>query len=251
MVFKRIIPSLLLSKNRLVKGKRFKNYRDAGKPNTTVRAFNYQGADEIILLDIDSSKINSFPDIDTIKIVAKECFVPLCVGGGIRNVDIANQIFDSGADKICLNTVAIENPNLIESLAKKYGSQAIVVSIDLLEDELGNYSVFDHRTNNKIKGLKPMEWIKRSISLGAGELKLTSVALEGSKKGFDFELLNKYRGLIDIPIIFEGGGGSLTDIEIAIKSNIEGIALGSMLIFSDYNLVKIQQHMKSKRLNIR
>ncbi len=251
MLYQRLIPSLLLKDNRLVKGVRYRDYRDAGNPATTAKAHNHQGADELILLDIDASKENRGPDIDVIRLVAEQCFMPLCVGGGIRSLADATQCMKAGADKLCLTTTALDNPELITRLAHHFGSQAVVVSIDISRNGNGHAMVYDHRNGTIVMGLDPLEWAKKAVSLGAGEIRIMSVDREGSLQGYDLEIFKIIREAVDVPIILEGGAGTLDHLESAYKNGVDGVAVGAMLVFSDANLVKIKHHMVSHNCNIR
>ncbi len=250
-MYQRIIPSLLIKGNRLVKGTRFGSFRDAGNPRTTARAYNNQSADELLVLDISASKKQRMPDIEQIRSIADECFVPLTVGGGIRSVDDALACLDSGADKVCLNTAAIDNPTLIQKLAHKLGSQAIVVSIDLVKKADGKYGLYDHRKKAIIEDKDPLLWVTRCVEQGAGEIRLMNVEREGTLRGFDLEAYRSIREMVDIPIVVEGGAGELTDLEAAINLGVNGVGIGAMLVFSDANLVKIRQYLLSRSANVR
>ena len=250
MLYQRLIPTLLLKDKRLVKGKQYSNFRDAGNPKTTARVHNCQGADELMVLDIDASKENRPPDYQTIAAIAEECFMPLCVGGGITSVEVAHECMQAGADKLCLTVTALDNPNCIMELAHRFGSQAVVVGIDLVT-EAGLVKVFNHRTHDVVNSLDPWSWIREVVKLGAGEIRLMSVDREGSLIGYDFSLYEKARSLIDVPIILEGGAGSLDHLQAAFEAGVDGVATGAMLIFSDANLVKIKQHMITQGCRLR
>jgi cyclase len=250
-MYQRIIPSLLIKGNRLVKGIRFGSFRDAGNPRTTARAYSNQSADELLVLDISASKKQRMPDIEQIRLIADECFVPLTVGGGIRSVDDALACLDSGADKVCLNTAAIDNPTLIQELAHKLGSQAIVVSIDLVKKTDGSFGLYDHRCNKMVLAKDPLLWAAKCAEWGAGEIRIMNVEREGTLRGFDLEAYRSIRERVDIPIVVEGGAGELTDLEAAINLGVNGVAIGAMLVFSDANLVKIRQYLLSRSANVR
>ncbi len=249
-MYQRLIPSILIQGNRLVKGKFFDNHKDAGSPRTTARAHNHQGADELLVSDIKASKFNIPPNFEILKEIAKEVFMPLTFFGGISSVQLARKCMDIGADKIGLNTTAIDNPNLINSLARQFGSQAVVLGLDIIKID-NNYFVYDHRSKKAIQDLEPLIWAKQAIDLGCGEIRIMSVDKEGSQNGFDFNIFNKMRKIANIPIILEGGAGGLDDLEEAYDNGVNGIALGSQLVFSDSNLIKIKKHLKTKNKNIR
>ena len=251
MLFQRLIPSLLLKSGRLVKGVRYQGFRDAGNPRTTARAHNHQGADELIVVDIDASKNNCGPDVKTISTIAEECFMPLCVGGGIRDMVSAHACMEAGADKLCLTTSAMDSPKLIAELAHRFGSQAIVVGIDVAYDETGTARLFDHRSGRIITNLDLWKYVEHVVKLGAGEIRLMAVDREGTLLGYDMSLFARIKELVDIPIILEGGAGSLHHLQEAFEAGVDGIASGAMLVFSDAKLVKIKKHMITNRCNIR
>lgn len=247
----RLIPSILIHEKRLVKGKRFSGYRDAGAPATTARAYNAQGADELIVCDIDASKSNVGPDFDTLRKVADECFMPLTIFGGINSLDRAEKCMSSGADKIGLTSAAIDDPGLIGVLAHRYGAQAVVLGVDVMQDDAGLYGIFDHRSQ-KILSKKPFQdWVREAVDRGVGEVRITAVDREGMMCGYDIAAYEMLRESIAVPIILDGGCGSLEHIEQACHAGATSLALGSMLVFSDANIVKIKQHMRTRNINFR
>lgn len=251
MLLQRIIPSMLLKKERIVKGVRYQGYRDAGSPKTTARAYNCQGADELLLLDIDSSRLKQEPDYKSIQSVAEECLIPLSVGGGIRTLAIAKKCVQMGADKLCLTTSVYEQPNFIAELAHHFGSQSIMVGIDVVRTVDGNLHLFDHRNHTLVPDLHPWHWMEQVVGLGAGEIRLMAVDREGGFSGFDLGLFLEARSIVDVPIILEGGAGSLYDLKQALVHGIDAIALGAMLVFRDANLVKIKSYLLSEGCAIR
>lgn len=249
-VKKRLIPSLLLKNGRLAKGVRFANWKDAGHPNTTARAHNAQGADELILLDIDASREGRGPDLDTISKVSRECFMPITVGGGISSLDVAQQCFAAGADKICLTTTALRNPNLITELAETFGRQAIMLGVDIFHDG-SDWHLFDFCAEQPILDRDWRDWLAEGVACGAGEVRLMSVNREGTRDGMDIELLKLARKLVDVPIILDGGAGTLDHLAEALHADGDGVGAGTMLIFSDNNLVKVKRYLASNGLNMR
>lgn len=251
-MYQRLIPSILIRNGRLVKGKQYGSYRDAGSPATTARAHNYQGADELIVADIDASRTQSEPDFATLKKVADECFMPLTIFGGINSPERATQCMDVGAEKIGLTTTAYDNPALIEILAHRYGSQAVVLGLDVIKDATGQWRLFDHRTGAVFhEKTNPFEWAKEAVERGCGEIRLMAVANEGMLGGLDCDLYRKLSDILNVPIILEGGCGSLEHFEQGYGMGVGAISVGAMLIFSDANLVKIKQHMRTRNINIR
>lgn len=249
MLTQRIIPSLLLRRGRLVKGVAFDSPRDAGNPATTARAYNAQTADELILLDIDASREDRGPDLDTVAAVASECLMPLTVGGGISNTDIATRCLTNGADKICVNTTAFDRPELISELATRFGSQAVVLGIDVIHD--GNrYQLFDHRHKRTVLDRNWLDWMSTAVSLGAGEIRLMVVGREGSRTGFDTEAYAA-AARYGLPVILEGGGGKLGDLAVAMAAGVSALALGTMLVFSDNNIVQLKRYLKNTGQEIR
>lgn len=251
-MYRRLIPSLLLHKGRLVKGRRFGTYKDAGAPATTARAHNAQGADELLVCDIDASKNGTHPDFDTLAKIADECFMPLTVFGAINSVERAEKCMATGADKIGLTTTALDNPALISELAMLYGAQAVVLGLDVIKDDNGVYRLFDYRTGlTTLEKSDPFTWAIEAVDRGCGEIRLMAVDREGTQSGFDLNLYSRLSKVVNVPIILEGGGGSLEHIQQAYESGVGAVSLGAMLVFSDANLVKIQQHMRSNGINMR
>jgi len=238
----RIIPSLLCRAGRLVKGSRYGGYRDAGNPATTARAHNAQGADELAVFDINASRDNRPPDLDTFRKIADEIQMPLTVGGGITDLDIARRCMDAGADKLCLTTTAMDNPPLITELAETFGSQAIVLGVDVTGDN-DDRALFDHRGHAAVAGKVWTDWMCEGVDRGAGEIRLMAVDREGTRRGFDTELYYTARRLVSVPVILEGGAGTVEDVSAAMAHGVDSVALATMLVFSDNNIVKIKRYL--------
>ncbi len=249
MLTQRLIPSLLLRGGRLVKGARFKDHKDAGLPHTTARAHNAQGADELIISDIDASRENRPPDLNAIGRVAAECFMPLTVGGGIRNQDIARECMAHGADKLCLTSTALADPDLISRLANRFGSQAIVLGVDVAVMS-GGWSLYDYLTGGAGNG-DVLAWLKEGVRRGAGEIRLMAVDREGTRNGMDTDLLQACRKAVGVPIVLEGGAGDLDHLDAAFEAGADGVAVGNMLVFSDNNLVKIKRFLTGRERRVR
>ena len=242
MLRQRLIPSLLVHEGRLVKGVRYADHRDAGRPNTTARAHDAQGADEIILLDIDASREGRGPDVDAIRLVAAECSAPLTVGGGIRTVEDGRACMGVGADKLCVTTTAMDTPDCIDQLARVFGSQAVVIGVDVLDVD-GIPRLFDHRAGAVVKDRDPFTWAAEAIDRGAGEIRLMAVDREGSRSGMATELGRSFVERFAVPIILEGGAGTLEHVSDGLRSGVDAVAVGTMLVFSDNNLVKIRRFL--------
>jgi imidazole glycerol-phosphate synthase subunit HisF len=251
MVYKRLIPSLLLANGRLVKGSQFSTYKDAGDPVGTTRAHNHQGADEIILSDVEAAQKKSGPDTAIIRSISQHCSVPLTVFGGISSVEIAARCFDCGIEKIGLTTAAIDDPDLLDRLARRYGSQAVTLGIDVVTTYQGIRRVYDHRSKSIIPKLDPIKWGKQCVEKGIGEIRLMSVDREGTGSGYDLDLVAEFLSSFNIPIVVEGGAGTLVDIEKVFRLGPSGVALGSMLVFSDNNLVKIKEYLLNRKIKVR
>lgn len=250
MLTKRIIPSLLLRTGRLVKGVTFAGHKDAGNPDTTAKVHDAQGADEIILLDIDAAREGRGPDANAIRRVARECSMPLTVGGGIRSIDDGRACMDAGADKLCLTAAALDSLGVIGALAHVFGAQAVVAGIDVLTID-GAPRLYDHRTGMAVADVDLLEWTAEAIRSGVGEIKLMAVDREGTRTGMATDLLNTFMERFDVPIILEGGAGSLEDLDAALVAGADALALGTMLVFSDNNIVKVKRYLAGKGHNVR
>lgn len=231
MLKTRVIPALLLKNESLVKTVKFQNPSYIGDPVNTVRIFNELEVDELAFLDIMASKNKKEPNFKILEEIANECFMPLSYGGGITSFQHAQKIFNIGFEKIVLNTSCHTNPKLIHSIANVYGSQSVIVSIDVKRSFFGSYSVWSHcGTKNTKKN--PKDWAKTVEDLGAGEILLTSINQEGTWSGFDLDLIKEITDLVSIPVIAHGGAGNLEDIENVVKkSNASAVAIGSLVVF--------------------
>jgi imidazole glycerol-phosphate synthase subunit HisF len=234
--------------NRLVKGVGFDNHKDAGNPVTTVRAHNHQGADELVLLDIDASREKRGPDLDTISEIAKESLTPLTVGGGISDISTAIGCMNAGADKLTLTSSALDGLEIVSELARLFGRQAVVLGVNIVNSE---DDVFDHRTMSAVSGLKGLAWAKKAVECGAGEIRLTFVDREGSRAGLDLDQLARYRNKLNVPIVVEGGVGNIEHLLEGFECGADGIGCGTILVFSDNNIFKIKRYLSSAGLPIR
>lgn len=231
MLRSRVIPALLVRNGSLVKTRRFGSFSYVGDPCNTVRIFNELEVDELMLLDISPDRAQRGPDLRLIADVADECFMPVAYGGGIGSLDDARAIFATGIEKVVINTAAVARPDLISEIATLYGSQAVIVSIDVKRGLLGAQTV---RTGNgrRRTGLDPVAWAKEAARLGAGEILLTSIDREGTWDGFDLKLVRQVADAVTVPVIAHGGAGSLSDIGLAVRrGGASAIALGSMVVF--------------------
>lgn len=231
MLRTRVIPTLLLRNESLVKTRRFGRFTYVGDPCNTVRIFNELEVDELVFLDIDASRDRRGPNLRLLADIAKECFMPLGYGGGIRTLRDAKAVFDIGFEKVVVNSAAAERPTLISELAKYYGSQAVMVSIDVKRGWFGAGTVRTHGGKRNTHR-DPVDWAREAERQGAGEILLTSIDREGSWLGFDLDLVSRVTAVVSVPVIAHGGAGSLQHItEVVKRARASAVALGSMVVF--------------------
>lgn len=236
MVSSRVIPCLLLHDDSLVKTVKFRKINYIGDAINTVRIFNQMEVDELIFLDISASKNNKPPDFKIIENIANECFMPFAYGGGIRSVDEINRIHKIGVEKIALNTYALENPEFIKIASDTFGSQSIIVSVDIKKNMFGKYEIH-YQGNQKIKKYEALEFIKLAQDKGAGEILLNSVDRDGTWTGYDIEFIKKITSEISIPLIASGGAGNIEDFYKAVSiGGASAVAAGSMFVYQGKDL---------------
>ena len=243
----RVIPVLLIKKGGLVKSVRFKNHKYVGDPINAVKIFNDKEVDELAILDISATPEQKPPDMNMIAEIAGEAFMPLSYGGGISSVDQVRKILYSGIEKIVLNKSAHTRPELIHEIAKSFGSQSVMVSIDVKKNIFGRYKVFtDNGAQNT--GLNPIEFAKQCESRGAGEILLNSIERDGTYNGYDLELVKSISRSVNIPVVACGGAGSLEDFRAAVtEGNASAVSAGSMFIFQrPHNAVLISYPKQSE-----
>jgi len=251
MLTKRIIPIFLLKGKRLVKGTNFTNFVDVGDPLSQAMIYDAQGAEEIVIVDIEASTEGRIIDTSIINSMIRRCRLPIAAGGGIKNLEDARSCFAAGADKIVINTHAILNPQLVEELANEFGSQSVLVSIDVKKNDMGNYEPYiysgKHRVNSSFESVLKM--MKKS---GAGEIMITSIEREGTLTGFDLEIYKYAREHISIPLIASGGAGCYDDIvKLFQYSDVDACGIGKMLFLRDYDIVRIKAYQIGKRIFVR
>lgn len=230
MLRTRVIPCLQLIEESLVKTIKFDTYTYIGDPVNTVRIFNELEVDELCFLDIRASVQNRIPNLKILTEIADECFMPLSYGGGIRDIEIAKKILSIGFEKIVINTAAWESPRLITNLAEHSGNQSIIASIDVKRNIWGKYQVYICDGTKKID-IDPVGWAQKVEKLGAGELLITSIDSDGTWKGYDLEILKKISKAVTIPVIANGGAGSIEHIRQAKECGASAVALGSMVVY--------------------
>lgn len=250
MLKKRIIPKLLLKDGRNVKGVNFIALRDVGHPVSNARIYDAQGADELMFLDITASAENRGILYDTIARTAEEVFMPFCVGGGVRTVEDIRSLLLAGADKVSINTAAVESPRLIEQGANLFGAQCIVVSIDFRRCG-HSCEVFTHggaiATN-----LDVLEHARRVVDLGAGEILLTSIDCDGTMQGYDLEITQAVADAVDVPVIASGGAGTLQHLVDAVhEGHASAVAVGSLFHFTDQSPIKARAFMRVAGVDVR
>jgi imidazole glycerol-phosphate synthase subunit HisF len=251
MLKKRIIPCLDIKNGRVVKGINFVNLVDAGDPSEQAKIYNDNGADEICFLDISASHENRNIILEVVKKTTEKCFVPLTVGGGIRNIEDISNLLLAGADKVSINTAAVHNENLIKDSAEKFGSQCIVVAIDAKKINDNKWEVFTHG-GRKPTGKDVFEFVDQVESLGAGEILLTSMDRDGTKKGYDLDLTQKISDQVNIPVIASGGVGSLEHLYEGLKiGNASAVLAASIFHFGDYSISEAKRYLDSKGIPVR
>jgi cyclase len=250
LLAKRIIPCLDVTNGRVVKGINFVDLIDAGDPVEIAKKYNDQGADELTFLDITASSDNRDLILGIIERVAEQVFIPLTVGGGVRAVNDIRRLLNAGADKVSINTAAINNPSLVSNAAERFGSQCIVVAIDA--KKTGNdWEIFTHGGRNPT-GLNAISWAKEMVRRGAGELLITSMDKDGTKSGFDNELNAAISSEVDVPIIASGGVGNLDHlVDGIIEGKADAVLAASIFHFGEYTITEAKNHMRQKKIEVR
>jgi len=247
----RLIPTLLLKESRVVKGSNYQNWRDVGNPVTSAKIYDAQGADELFFLDITATSQNRQIIFDLVSRVADECFMPLTIGGGVRTIEDIRKLLSCGADKVAVNTAALRNPGFIAEAAGFFGSQCIVVCMDVKKNGNGNYEVFACGGKEPVKK-NPVEWARQAQEKGAGEILVSSIDRDGTMQGYDTELIRSVSDSVTIPVIAAGGAGKLEHfVEAVNKGGASAVAAGSLFNFTDQNLIKTRAYMKTAGLNVR
>ena len=252
---KRIIPCLDCDKGRVVKGVKFLKIRDAGDPVEVSKRYCDEGADEITFLDITASHEGRQTTIETVSAIAGEVFIPLTVGGGIRNLDDIREMLNAGADKVAINTAALLNPQLVKQAAERFGSQCIVVAVDAKQvsgkHEERKWEIFTHG-GRKATGKDAIDWVKKMVASGAGEILLTSMDRDGTKKGFDLELKKQVSRAVTVPIIASGGVGSLQHLaEGILKGEADAVLAASIFHFGEFTIGQAKAYMAGQGIEVR
>ncbi len=246
MLAKRIIPCLDVTRGRVVKGVGFVDLKDAGDPVDIAHYYEQQGADEICFLDITASSDGRAILIDLVRRTAEEVFMPLTVGGGVRSVEDVRELLSAGADKVSINTAAIENPNLIKDASQAYGSSTIVVAIDSKDNE-----VYSHG-GRKATGIETVAWAKKMEAAGAGEILLTSINRDGTNMGYDIELTRAVTDAVHIPVIASGGAGTLEHLaEVITKGGADAVLAASIFHYKTFTIAQAKEYLAKNNIPVR
>jgi len=252
---KRIIPCLDVDDGRVVKGVQFVDIRDAGDPVEVARRYDEEGADEITFLDITASSDQRDTMVHVVEQVAGEVFIPLTVGGGIREVTDIRRMLNAGADKVAINTAAVFNPEFVREAAERFGSQCIVVAIDAKqvsgEGEPKRWEIFTHG-GRKPTGIDAVEWARKMVDYGAGEILLTSMDRDGTRDGFDLELTRTISEAVDVPVIASGGVGNLDHlVEGVLQGRADAVLAASIFHFAEHTVGEAKRHMAERGIEVR
>jgi len=252
---KRIIPCLDVDKGRVVKGVQFVDIRDAGDPVEVAKRYNEQGADEITFLDITASHEARDTTVHTVEKIASEVFIPLTVGGGIRELSDIRTMLNAGADKVSINSAAVHNPEFVKAAADKFGSQCIVIAIDAkrvsTDNNAARWEIFTHG-GRKPTGIDAVEWAKRMTDYGAGEVLLTSMDCDGTKNGFDNAVTRAISDAVPVPVIASGGVGNLQHlVDGVIEGGADAVLAASIFHFGQYSVPEAKDYMRKKGLEVR
>ena len=249
MLKNRIIPCLDVKNGRVVKGINFVDLKDAGDPVEQAKIYSDGGADEICFLDITASNENRDTIYDVVERTSKHCFVPLTVGGGVRSIEDINRLLNCGADKVSINTAAVQNSKVVEDSSKKFGSQCIVVAIDAKKSG-ETWEIFTHG-GRKSTGIDAIEFASKMQNFGAGELLVTSMDKDGTQSGYDIELMKKIASIVNIPVIASGGVGTLDHLAEGIKSGASAVLAASIFHYGTFSIAEAKQYLASKDIPVR
>ncbi|KRO49850.1 MAG: imidazole glycerol phosphate synthase subunit HisH [Actinobacteria bacterium BACL4 MAG-120820-bin23] len=242
----RIIPCLDVDNGRVVKGINFKNLTDAGDPVEMAKIYNNEGADELTFLDISASSNQLPTTLEVVQKTAEQVFIPLTVGGGVRSVNDVDTLLRAGADKVSINTAAINRPQVIAEIAQRFGQQVLVLSVDAKRGE--SKSGFEVTTHGGkvLANLDAIEWVKQACELGVGEILLNSMDADGTKAGFDLEMIKAVRAVTNVPLIASGGAGKLSDFEDALKSGANALLAASVFHFGSFKISDVKSYLSAK-----
>jgi cyclase len=248
---KRIIPCLDVAGGRVVKGVNFKDLVDAGDPVELAKKYNLEGADELTFLDISASIEERATTLEIVRQTAEQVFIPLTVGGGIRSAENVNELLRAGADKVSINTAAISRPNLINEISDRFGNQVLVLSVDARRAKTkSGFEVTTHGGRNT-SGLDALAWIEEGILRGVGEILLNSMDADGTKSGFDIEMLKAVREISSVPVIASGGAGKISDFAQAIEAGADAVLAASVFHFGEFTIADVKKDLAKHGFPIR
>ena len=247
---RRVIPCLDVSAGRVVKGVRFENLQDQGEPAACAHRYFEQGADELVFLDITAAPQRRKTDLEWVRRTAEQVFIPLTVGGGVREVEDARQLLLAGADKTAVNTAAVADPSLLTALAERFGSQCVVLSVDARRRSTGGWEVVTHGGRRET-GLDAVPWMRRGVELGAGEILLTSIDSDGTKEGYDLELLVAASRGVPVPVIASGGAGTLEHLAAALDAGAAAVLAASIFHQGTYTVGQIKEGLANRGFPMR
>lgn len=251
MITKRIIPCLDMTEGKVVKGIQFETFRDAGDPVALAKRYDREGADELVFLDITATVENRDILLDVVKKTAENVTIPFSVGGGVRTVADMRMILRAGADKVSVNTGAFKNPKLITDCATEFGSQCVVLSLDARNVGENEWHVFINggRTDT---GVSVIDWVKKAVEAGAGEVLLTSIDFDGTKNGFDIALTKKVSQTVSVPVIASGGAGKISDFaDVFIKGEADAVLAASLFHFGELTIQEVKEYLQEKQIPVR
>lgn len=254
MLTRRIIPCLDVADGRVVKGVNFLGLRDAGDPVEIAKRYDEEGADELVFLDIQASTDNRDTMLDVVRHTAEQVFMPLCVGGGIRTIEDIRRLLSAGADKVSINTPAIQNPDFIDQSADRFGTQCIVVAIDAKKQPDGSYLVRSHggREGGRATELEPVAWAQEAVRRGAGEILLTAMDADGTKAGYDISLTARVADAVSVPVIASGGAGNLEHLRAALQEGHADAALAASIFhFQEYTIKEAKDYLAQHGVPVR
>jgi len=247
----RVMPTLLFKNFGLVKSVQFDSWRRIGSVMQAVKVYNLREVDELVFLNISATPDGHPPDFETVDEIADECFMPLTVGGGVQSVADIRRLLQVGADKVAINTATVQNPELIQAAAQQFGSQCVVISIDVKHHSNGTYEVFTH-AGTQATGKDPVMWAKEVESLGAGEILLTSIDRDGMMTGYDIDLTRKVSQAVSIPVIASGGAGNYEDMALVLQEgSASAVAAASIFHYTQQTPLEAKHYLKDRGLNVR
>ena len=251
MLTRRVIPCLDVTEGRVVKGVRFQGLRDAGDPVELAARYDAEGADELIFLDISATSDGRATMVDVVRETARQVFIPLTVGGGVRRADDVYTLLRAGADKVSVNSAAVANPNLIAEASAHFGNQCIVLAIDARQSRKGSWEVYTHGGRTPT-GLDVLEWARRGVELGAGEILLTSMDADGTHDGYDLALTSAVVDAVDVPVIASGGAGTLEHLYQAVaEANAQAVLAASIFHYGTHTIGAAKQYLSSRGVPVR